>query len=368
MRLINNMMRDLDARRVHSGAGRLTALPVAGTGTVRPGATRLLAGLVMLMAIAIGTPLITDYLELFDWGGPGGPAVTKAISIPMLVKNQPDRQAGSMQPHTQTTRRQAAVQIPANIPDQSGTAGDPEPAHVPGDSVTHVMEDTAIRTVPPASMQEGDQSTGEIVLRRNGPGHEYRLAAGAAAAGNELEAIDQLKVILAQANDYHQARLLLARLYIRQQQNSHAEILLHDGLASHPLYAPYARLLAHLLVTEGRHDAAIVQLESALPGAMKDADYQALLAGLYQRRDKPMAAVRHYSRALELDPQHGEWWMGLAISQEQAGNINAAYAAYGTALQFRLDATLREYIDKRLRQITQQGSTGMTNMQPTGKV
>jgi len=373
MSLINDMLRDLDARRAHPAAGNLAALPAAsigaaGAGMERQGMARLFAGLVMLTVIAIGAPLVTDYLGLFDWGGPGGPVVTQTITLPTLAKNQPDRQARAMPLHTRATPHLIASQTPENTPSQPGTAGNAEPAHVTEDPVTHVAEDTVIDTALTADIPTGDQGTPEIVVRRHGPGHEYRLAASAAAAGNELEAIDQLKDILARASDYHQARLLLARLYIRQQQNSDAEILLQDGLASYPLYAPYARLLAHLLVTDKRHDEAIARLESALPGALRDADYQALLAGLYQRSGKPAAAVQHYTRALELSPQQGEWWMGLGISQEQSGNRDAARTAYRRAMQFRLDAALQDYIGKRLRQLSQQVPAAMTNIQPAGRI
>ncbi len=353
MSLINDMLRDLDARRAHPAAGNLAALPAAsigaaGAGMVRQGMARLIAGLVMLTVIAIGAPLVTDYLGLFDWGGPGGPVVTQTITLPTLLKNQPDRQARVMQLHTRATPHPIASQTSENTPSQPGTAGNAEPAHVTEDPVTHVPEDTAIDTALTAGIPTGDQGTPEIVVRRHGPGHEYRLAASAAAAGNELEAIDQLKDILARASDYHQARLLLARLYIRQQQNSDAEILLQDGLASHPLYAPYARLLAHLLVTDKRHDDAIARLESA--------------------SGKPAAAVQHYTRSLELSPQQGEWWMGLGISQEQSGNRDAAQTAYRRAMQFRLDAALQDYIGKRLRQLSQQAPAAMTNIQPAGRI
>ncbi|NNJ93497.1 MAG: tetratricopeptide repeat protein [Halobacteria archaeon] len=365
MSLINDMLRDLDARRAHPAAGNLAALPAAsigaaGTGMVRQGVARLFAGLVVLTVIAIGAPLVTDHLGLFDWGGPGGPVVMQTITLPTLVKKQPDRQARAMQLHTRTTPYPGASQTSEDTPGRHGTAGNAEPAHV--------TEDTAIDTATTAGIPAGDQGTPEIVVRRHGPGHEYRLAASAAAAGNELGAIDQLKDILAQAGDHHRARLLLARLYIRQQQNSDAEILLQDGLASHPLYAPYARLLAHLLVTDKRHDEAIARLESALPGALRDADYQALLAGLYQRSGKPAAAVQHYTRALELSPQQGEWWMGLGISQEQSGNLDAARTAYREALKLRLDAALQDYIGKRLRRLSQQAPAAMTNIQPAGRI
>lgn len=366
MSLINDMLRDLDARRAHPAADNLAALSAAGIGTA-PDALRrtgawLPAGLVMLAALAIAVPLLTDHLELFDWDDPGGPVVTRTITLPARAKNEPVYPSETRKPNSHATPavpHLAAAQVPA---ESLSTFGAPDDTVPPDKPEGTVIQAESISTPP------GDQTTQDIIVVRHGAGYEYRLAAGEAAAGNDRDAIRRLQDLLASNTEHHGAKLLLASLYIRQQQPANAEALLEDALARHPLHAPYARLLAQLLVADKRHDEAIARLESALPGALRDADYQALLAGLYQRSGKPAAAVQHYTRALELSPRQGEWWMGLGISQEQDGNRDAAQTAYRKALQFRLDATLRDYIDQRLRQLMQQAPTGMTNMQPTGKI
>ncbi|MGB5260842.1 MAG: hypothetical protein WBO34_10010, partial [Gammaproteobacteria bacterium] len=99
MSLMNDMLRDLDARRAHSGPGGLTALPAASIGGMghnlaRPGTGRLLAGLAMLTAIAVSVPLLTDTLEVFDWDGPGGPVVTTKITLPAQAAKQRRPEAG----------------------------------------------------------------------------------------------------------------------------------------------------------------------------------------------------------------------------------------------------------------------------------
>jgi Flp pilus assembly protein TadD len=363
MSLINDMLRDLDARRVHHAAGNLAASPAAVIGTapdaLRTGMAWLLAGVAMLAALVIVVPLLTDHLELFDWDGPGGPAVTRTITLPALAKNEPAHQARRRELHNHAAHRPAVAPAPAESLSTSGATNDKAPSDIPEKTL---IQAESVSTSP------GDRTTQDIIVHRHGAGNEYRLAAGEAAAGNDRDAIRRLQDLLASNTEHHGATLLLASLHIRQQQLADAEVLLEDALARHPLHAPYARLLAHLLVMHRRHDDAIARLESALPGALRDADYQALLAGLYQRSGKPAAAVQYYTRALELGPQQGEWWMGLGISQEQGGNRDAARTAYRKALQFQLDATLRDYIGKRLRQLTQQAPAAMTNIQPAGRI
>ena len=188
-----------------------------------------------------------------------------------------------------------------------------------------------------------------------------------AAAGHYLDAIDQLENILLRNNHSHEARLLLANLYIRQGRSANAESLLAGGLAQHPLHAPYARRLAHLLLTEERYREAVEYLVSALPGANHDAEYHALLAGLYQRSGEPAAAAAHYNIALDISPGRGEWWMGLGISQEQAGQGDAAHSAYRQALQFPLAAALQDYINNRLQQLADDVSLNKITWQLPGK-
>ena len=86
---------------------------------------------------------------------------------------------------------------------------------------------------------------------------------------------------------------------------------------------PLAKLYAQLLVAQQRDREAIDLLQRALPGAAQDAEYHALLAGVYQadraRQPQPSSTIKQRWR---LSPDHGEWWMGLGISQEQAGRTD----------------------------------------------
>ncbi|MGB5258890.1 MAG: tetratricopeptide repeat protein, partial [Gammaproteobacteria bacterium] len=262
------------------------------------------------------------------------------------------------------TPTQAQATAPASAPADTVRQADAPDVPVPPAASKQAVAQTAAVDSTPA----GDETVQDIIMLRHGTGYEYRLAASAVAAGNVQEAMGLLENILAQKDDHHQARLLLARLYLRQGQPGQAEALLQDGLATFPLQVPYARLLANMLVTFERYDEAIAHLLTVLPGAAQDPDYHALLAGLYQRNDEPAIAVSHYTTALALAPDHGEWWMGLGISQEQAGNRDAAYTAYRKASQYRLDTTLQNYIAERLRLLTQKRPADETNMKPAGKV
>jgi MSHA biogenesis protein MshN len=169
--------------------------------------------------------------------------------------------------------------------------------------------------------------------------------------GDTAEAERLLEDLLARDSGLHKVRLLLAGLYMEQQRHSHAESLLSSGLLHYPRHSRYARVYAQLLAGQARDSEAINILQASLPAAGDDADYHALLAGLYQRNGKPVAAADSYRTALRLAPAHGEWWMGLGISSEQAGDAQTAATAYRQSLHYPLAAPVQQYVQQRLEQL-----------------
>lgn len=186
----------------------------------------------------------------------------------------------------------------------------------------------------------------------------YNEAVKALRAGDTGTSLQQLEQALALDNGLHQARLVLASLYINQQRKQQAETLLAEGLTANPRHAPFAKLHAQLLVEQAREQEAIQSLQSALPGAGQDAEYHALLGGLYQRNGEPGTAAGHYRTALQYAPGHGEWWLGLGLSLEQAGNSAEAHAAYRQALKLPLDAALQNYVGTRMKRLSRNPQPG----------
>lgn len=122
-------------------------------------------------------------------------------------------------------------------------------------------------------------------------------------------------------------------------------------------------LRARLLLKRGETERAIAELEAGLPGA--DADYQALLAALYQRRGRHGDAVELYRRALGARPTQAAWWAGLGISLEGEGRGPQAVNAYRRALALPgLGAPLRDYLDQRLAALAQSPSSQALNTSP----
>ena len=308
MSLVNDMLKDLDARRTKPAFANLAALPGADNGYDGFNISRntviwAVAGACLLGTLAVS---VTNY---FAVDARTVKPVTLAYNTPTTLE-LPDEKHASPDISISSADQPAPVSPPTvmdavssrhnnAIPDKHEEPRTPEPA-----------ADSSITMNPSPGSRRSER--------------DYQAATRAAAAGNDIHAIHILEQLLLDSGDHHDARLLLASLHIRLQQHMRAESVLKQGLSKYPDHTGSARLLARLLVSRGQHAEAIVQLESALGGATQDADYHALLAGLYQHSGNPAGAARHYTEALALNPGRGEWWMGLGISREQTGNTSAA--------------------------------------------
>ena len=361
MSLINDMLKDLDAQRTRPTAAHASALRGLGlagpAGSTRNNTALALYGCGLVLVTVLALPWVIDLVKQ--------PAAsrTTALEIPEQVTRTVRVEPA---PAAREDATQTSVEIVTEDETPSGaaitaaadadTSRQQTEADQPGSTPVHT-ESVAVQaeSEQPAEVQPL-QAVGrqiEIIERPPTPEqqqqHAYNDAVVALRKGNYAEAMRQLQQVLALNSGHKQARLMLANIYLQQQQQTEAESLLATGLAQDPRHAPFAMLYAQLLLAQTREQEAIQSLQTALPGAGQDAEYHAFLAALYQRTGDPAAAVRLYEIALRHLPVKGEWWMGLGISQEQSGNLPAAYAAYQRALQYPLKAVLQQYIQTRLK-------------------
>jgi MSHA biogenesis protein MshN len=267
---------------------------------------------------------------------PAAPAIPEPQAPALPVTTAP--RAGVKTPLTPQTVEAAAPDtagavVPAPVPVARAQAALPAPARPARRPSGPGYIDISERPLTVSQQAERGYSEAVRVLRAGDTGTSMKL----------------LEQVLALKPGYHPARLLLASLHINQQRKQQAEIVLAEGLTLDPGHAPFAKLHAQLLIEQAREQEAIQALQSALPGAGQDAEYHALLAGLYRHSGDPGKAAGHYRTALRIDPDHGEWWMGLGLSLEQAGSDAEAVAAYGQAHKRPLDAALQNYVWTRMK-------------------
>lgn len=162
----------------------------------------------------------------------------------------------------------------------------------------------------------------------------------------------QLRAALQADPDHLRARESLAGLLLRQDRRRQAEQVLATGLETHPQTPSLARLYARLILDRGQIDTAIRVLETALVNAVNDAEYLALLAGIYQRSQHYAEAASSYRAALALESGRAAWWLGLGLALEGRGEAQEAAGAYRSALaKPGLNAAARRYARERLDQL-----------------
>lgn len=148
-----------------------------------------------------------------------------------------------------------------------------------------------------------------------------------------------------------EARLQLINLLLMQQRISEADTQLQSGLKLHPDSPELRKTYARLLLSEEQLEGAIgILIYEPLPDVVSDLEYHAMLAALFQEAGEHTAAVKQYTKLLEVRPRESLWWMGIAIALEQSGDLAQARKAYRQALETPgLRPDLENYIRDRLQ-------------------
>lgn len=345
MSLINDMLRDLDARRGRPDGP--DALALQGMGLVTAPMTSTLPLTRITTAVAAAAVLAIAGVSAWQYR-----AVTQHPVSEAAVNTVPVVQADLPLPE------RTLPEAPAGTASRTVPQAEPEAATAPPQTArTDESEQTAVIAAPAVEKTEvpAPETHPEPVIRKTlrqpTPMEQAEQAYREAIAALPLRpdrAMSSLEQALSLAPEHLQARMTLAGLYIREQRTDLALDLLATGFALEPRAVEQARLYGHLLLQAGRDREARTVLESAAPGAGSDAAYQALLGTLYQRLDDHIRAAEAYGRALAIDPRQGAWWLGLGMALEQLQRRDAAREAYGNALARPLATSVKTYIEQRL--------------------
>ena len=127
------------------------------------------------------------------------------------------------------------------------------------------------------------------------------------------------------------AREMLAGIYIKSGNLISAAELLREGVQVVPEYPLFAQLYARVLLEQNNPRLAIRVLERGASVMVVEPDYHALLAATYQRVNQHQKSIDLYLKLVKVRPNEGVWWLGLAISLEKTGKNKQALEAYQRA-------------------------------------
>ena len=145
------------------------------------------------------------------------------------------------------------------------------------------------------------------------------------------------------------AREMLTARRMRDGKLAGAGQLLRRGLELYPAHGQFTKLYGRVLVEQGRMDEALAVLNQVALALEQDSEFHALRAAVLHRKGDHRAAAATYQKLLITNPDHGVWWMGLAIALESAGEADGAKRAFRRASRSGLRPELRGFVERKLR-------------------
>ncbi len=337
MSLINQMLKDLDARHPQppeAHAVALQGLGLAGQrGTSRPLPWGRLATAVTLIS------LTAALLVLQPWDRPDA-AVPDFPVDNRLVRPAP-AVAPVVEPRSTTEQAPVTPAVPETTVIEQ-TAGDTA-------SGTETRQQNPAATPVAAPVTKTATSRAVVRLnRRQRAQLAFKRALQLQDRGDDPAAEPLLRKALSLDPGLNDARVQLAALLLRERRMAEAEALLLEGLARRPDRLALAELYARLLAERGDNGRALEVLDTAGAAHSDIAEVRALRAGILMKLGDARNAARDYRKALAARPQHAVWWMGLGVALEQAREPAPALAAYRRARSLPLAAELDAFVAKRI--------------------
>ena len=361
MSLINDMLRDLQARQVLDGLLFADLEPVSHDEDrslqARLGAT--------LIAFALALPLyfISGSLGEKDSNEPMASSVIEpapaaraerhagkeeSSTTPPAPKPAPSTSEPATPPAKKVARAVRADDAPASPAVDSSAAPGKKTSAAPRarKAAAPVVATTAAKPVAVATDAVSSRSapTSGAVMRKS-------PANSVAKAGEQT-----LRDVLVRDPEDSADWMRLYETLLDRDEAEAAQAAMIEGLATAAEPSPLASRYARELIVRGDLDQARSVLQEYRPVASFDQDYEALLAWLLQSTEHHREAADAYRTLVAWNSQFGDWWVGLAISLENIGDREGALQAYQQARDAaQIKSTLARYASQRIAALNADG-------------
>lgn len=380
MSLVNQMLRDLDARR--AAPGERTALPAAVTPLAArqapsQGKAILLGALVLAAGAAAAAwwwlapaapqpaPVIAPPAAPVV-AAPPPPAVATVAPAPTLAPADvlpPLPKPALVEPDLRIDPDLAMLPAERKAPPAKPALGKPQPplpavAALPARAPAAEPPAVPVRPAPPLAKESAAAPAMESSINKQPrlptaaerAEADYRRGLLAQRQGQTDEAAARYQAALAEHAEHVAARQGLAALLIESRRYDEAEALLRKGIALPAVRLASILALARLKVERGQAAAALELLLANAAAGERSADYQGFAGALLNRAGRQREAAERYQAATQLAPNDGRWWVGLGIVLDAEGKIAEARTAYQKASGLPgLPAELAVHVEQRLR-------------------
>ncbi len=337
MSLINQMLRDLDARRGPASSTETAALQGLGLAdghAGKPHAMLQRAGLAVGLILA-GVLLQQSY-RLWAEHQAGQDQVAVAVSARTEIPLPADK------PDPVTTAAIPAAQLAEN------TIAPPSP----DDKSDHNVEAAVPVTEEPPHSIPVKKKRVHIIKKTSTPEqkaqHRFSRAQGLLASGQVRDAAKELRAVLELDPGLGEARVQLTMLYLGQGRIERAKQLLETGYRINPADSNIADVYIRFLTEQGEYDRALELMNGQLRQNPANAETLALAAALQYRMQNFDASASYYRQALAIKPGEALWWMGLGVSLDQDRQAAEALSAYRRSNTPVLDTNLKRFVTGRI--------------------
>lgn len=337
MSLINDMLRDIEAKRPDDPARQNLQREIRSLPAVRAGAGRWLKPLLMIAVPVLGAAVLHANGQLLPLLGLE--AVPLVAPVPAVVPPPPPALATTAaagpavdeKPVPESDLRLASTLSVLPLPAEPVLAVPDPIAPVAPTPVASAVPVPALAPAPaPSAAHVGPvkiEKSPVLATPRDRADAEYRRSENALAAGRSAEAVEGLKAALKQDASYVQARQMLLRQLLDMRKIEEAMTVLQDGLEQQPAQTGWAMSLARLQLEQNDVAAADRTLARSQVYAEASADYAGFQGHVKSRLGANRLAVTHYQRATRLAPNEGRWWLGLGLALEADGRLAEAKEA-----------------------------------------
>ena len=397
MSLINQMLRDLDARHASDAGGvlpqQVRPLAAAEQGAQPMQRQRQLAWIMLLVLGMLGLILGIKLWPMLAANSAhpavsNAPASVKASGAGMV---QPEAEADSAPgsaSETETLESELLAALPSLLDVQRNTATATAAGAGAGANAGLRLDQTLtlsqMRQMSPASPSSAarlrsqpqplprvvkdapaeDEDAGanapqpqpQVAARiekvdRSEPGSDVlRAATTLYQQGRVKEAISRLQQGLQALPQQASLRQALLGIHLEQKQLAAALELLQQGLALSPGRVDWAMTAARIQVERGQLQAAWQTLQQHQASAGQNAEYQGFAAVLLQHLQQPHEAAAYYRAALRLKPREARWWYALGSVLEADGQTVQAREAYQRAQAIGgLPASMAQTLESKLK-------------------
>ncbi|MDX1491620.1 MAG: hypothetical protein R3332_10050 [Pseudohongiellaceae bacterium] len=167
-------------------------------------------------------------------------------------------------------------------------------------------------------------------------------------------ALNALRQFSQENIEAHQSRETLAKLLLQQGDSIEALNLVDAGLQIAPDYNGYKKVKARILMAAGVSNDAADLLSVRAPTIASDSEYHELHAASLLASKQFDEALAVYEGLNTYSPEQARWWYGRAASLDALGRSFEAAQAYEQAIRLGgLSANLRRLSQERINAIRQ---------------